>query len=167
MAVCRYTMPRGELFTTCNSHMALSVSSDSVQSIENTLLHFPFFFFVRCILVTAPGIQDVPINLFLTSQLPNRLIAPIFASQCQRTLNMPRSLRASSTRTGGKSTNNTGHAGALQSVSQCCLWCYPQSFLVLVFLVPAHQIATYGQFQQLTKYFLSSPFASQLSGALA
>lgn len=77
-----------------------------------------------------------------------------FAFQCQHTLNMPMSSSASSMQTGRKSTNNKGHASALQSVSQLCLWCYTQSFLVLVFLIPAHLIATYGQFQQLTKYFL-------------
>lgn len=50
-------------------------------------------------------------------------------------------------------------------MSQCCIWCYTETFLVLVFLIPAHLIATYGQFQQLTKYFLSTLSASQLSGA--
>lgn len=77
-----------------------------------------------------------------------------FAFQCQHTLNMPMSSSASSMQTGRKSTNNKDHASALQSVSQLGLWCYTQSFLVLVFLIPAHLIATYGQFQQLTKYFL-------------
>jgi len=67
---------------------------------------------------------------------------------------MPTSSSASSTQTGRKSTNNKCHASALQSVSQLCLWCCMQSFLVLVFLIPAPLIATYGQFQQLTKYFL-------------
>lgn len=142
-------MPGGEILTTYNSHMAPNIRSNSVWSIETTL-----FFFCRCILVMAPGTQDVPINLLLISQLPNRLAASMrhgfLPSSVNTLLTCPRAQVLPACELG--ESQQTIRAILLLFK----VWANSDAThkVVLVFLIPAYLIATHGQFQQLTTYFL-------------